>query len=104
MNKSTKKIPENNLIILLLLLIFSLNLYYFWWLARVSRLFGNNPVSNVLLVIFTFGFWGIYLNLKYMQKSEELNQREMKWYMIFFIPISTLIIQNNINEKYHPGR
>ncbi|HOF34365.1 MAG TPA: hypothetical protein PK624_07340 [Spirochaetota bacterium] len=96
--------PENNLIILLLLLIFSAGLYYFWWLARTSRIFGDNPVSNIMLTIFTAGIWGVYLNLKYMQKAEEINDRDLKWYMIIFLPLSVLIIQNSINERYFPGK
>ena len=97
-------IPEYNLVILRLVFAVTGSLYYFWWLVRVSRMFHENPVSNVVLTIMTCSLWGWYLCLKYMQKSEELNGREMKWYMIFFLPISVLIIQNNINEKYFPGR
>lgn len=104
MNGNTKYMPEDNLVILLLLLICTLGLYYFWWLVKVSKFFGDNPVSNVMLFFLTFGLWGVYIHLKYMQKSEELNHREMKWYMVLFMPISVLIIQNNINERYHPGR
>jgi hypothetical protein len=100
-------IPENNLVVLLLMLFVTGGLYYFWWMVRTSKAFGDNPVSNVILTIFTVGLWGLYLNLRYMQKSEELNNRDMKWFMIvfLFIPvIAVLIIQNNINEKYFPGR
>ncbi len=97
-------VPENNLVVLLLLLIVTAGLYYFWWLVRISRVFHDNPVSNVLLTMFTLGLWGLYLNLRYMQKSEEINGRNMNWYMIFFLPIAVLIIQNNINEKFFPGR
>jgi hypothetical protein len=97
-------IPENNLVVLLLLMVLTLGLYYFWWLARVSRIFEDNPVSNVFLVLLTGPFWYCYINLKYMQKSEELNNREMKWYMFFFLIISPLIIQHNINERFFPGR
>lgn len=98
-------VPENNLVVLLLLFILTGGLYYFWWLSRTSQIFGENPVSNILLTIFTAGIWGIlYLNLRFMQKSEELNDRDLKWYMVFFLPISVLIIQSNINEKYYPGR
>lgn len=100
-------IPENNLVVLLLLLLVTGGLYYFWWMVRISRTFRDNPVSNVLLAIFTCGLWGLYLNLRYMQKSEELNSRDMKWFMAIFLfipPIAVLIIQNNINEKYFPGR
>ena len=97
-------IPENNLVVLLLLLFVTCGLYYFWWLVRISRMFHDNSVSNVLLTIFTCSLWGLSLNMRYLQKSEELNGREMKWYMVFFLPIAVLIIQNNINEKYFPGR
>lgn len=97
-------IPENNLVILFLLLFLTGGLYYFWWLARVSEIFGDNPVTNILLVICTLGLWSLYINLKYMQKSEELNRREIKWFMVFFLPISPLIVQHNINERYFPGR
>lgn len=97
-------IPENNLVVLFLLTILTGGLYIFWWLARVSKIFNDNPASNILLIIFTVGIWYLYISLKYMQRSEELNRRSMLWYMIFFLPISFLIIQNNINEKYFPGR
>ncbi len=97
-------IPENNLVVLLLMMVLTAGLYYFWWLARVSRCFNDNPVSNVLLVLLSGGIWSLYLNLKYMQKSEELNGRDLKWYMILFLPLSFLIIQHNINERYFPGR
>jgi uncharacterized membrane protein YjgN (DUF898 family) len=100
-------IPENNLVVLLLLVIFTAGLYYFWWLVRMSRMFHENPVSNVVLTIFTAGLWGVYVNLRYMQKSEEINGRDMKWLMVLFVffpVVPMLIIQNNINEKYFPGR
>jgi hypothetical protein len=100
----TEYVPENNLVVLFMLFVVTGGLYYFWWLSRVSQIFGDNPVSNILLVILTMGMWSLYINLKYMQKSEELNGREIKWYMVFFLIISPLIIQHNINEKYFPGR
>lgn len=96
--------PENNLIVLLLLFILTAGLYLFWWIVRVSKVFDDNPVSNIFLIVFTCGIWYIYLSLKYMQKSEQLNNRDLKWYMFFFVPISFLIIQNNINERYFPGK
>ncbi len=96
--------PENNLMVMLLLIILTFGLYYFWWLAKVSRIFSDDPVINILLTIFTLGIWSLYLNLKYMQKSEMLNGRDMKWFMFLFLPISPLIIQHNINEKFFPGR
>ncbi len=97
-------IPENNLVVMLLLIVFSLGSYYFWWLARTSRVFGDDPVMNILMTIFTLGVWSFYLNLKYMQKSEMMNGRDMKWFMVFFLPISPVIIQHNINERLFPGR
>jgi hypothetical protein len=97
-------IPENNLVVLFLLFILTLGLYYFWWLARISRVFNDDPVINILLTVFTFGIWGIYLSLKYLQKSEMLNGRDVKWYMIFFVLFMPIIIQHNLNEKYFPGR
>jgi hypothetical protein len=97
-------IPENNLVVLFLLFILTAGLYYFWWLARISRVFNDDPVINILLTVFTVGIWGIFLNLRYMQKSENINGRDMKWFMVFFLPISPIIIQNNVNEKYFPGR
>jgi len=96
--------PENNLMVMLLLIILTFGLYYFWWLAKVSRIFSDDPVINILLTVFTLGIWSLYLNLKYMQKSEMLNGRDMKWFMFLFLPISPLIIQHNINEKFFPGR
>ena len=99
-----ENMPENNLVVLLLLGILTAFLYYFWWLARVSKVFGDNPATNILLVILTLGLWGFYISLKYMQKSEELNGRDMKWYLPLFVVISPLIIQHNLNERYCPGR
>lgn len=96
--------PEDNLFILLLLIVFSCGLYYFWWIAKVSSFFGDDTVTNILLIFFTAGLWSIYLNVRYIQKSEELNNRNMQWYMIFFLPISVLITQNNINEYYSSPR
>lgn len=96
--------PENNLMVMLLLIILTFGLYYFWWLAKVSRIFSDDPVINILLTVFTVGIWSLYINLKYMQKSEMLNGRDMKWFMFLFLPISPLIIQHNINEKFFPGR
>ena len=97
-------IPENNLFVLLLLFILTGGLYYFWWLVRISRIFGDDPVINVLLSVFTIGLWTVYLNMKYLQKSEMINGRDSKWIMIFFLPIIPLVIQHNVNEKYFPGR
>jgi hypothetical protein len=99
-----ENIPENNLVVLFLLMLLTASLYYFWWLARISRAFGDNPVTNILLIVLTGGAWWFYINLKYMQKSEELNGREMKWYLPLFVFISPLIIQHNLNERYCPGR
>ncbi len=97
-------IPENNLVVLFLLFIITGGLYYFWWIARVSKIFNDDPVINILMSIFSAGIWILYLFIRYMQKSESLNDRELKWYMVFFLPLSPIIIQNNINEKYYPGR
>ncbi len=100
-------IPENNLVVLLFLIVLTGGLYYFWWLARVSRVFGDDPVINVLLTVFTAGIWMLYLNFKYLQKSEIINGRDAKWFMIIFLPVSPvilpIIIQHNINEKYFSG-
>lgn len=96
--------PENNLMVLFLLTVLTCGLYLFWWIAKVSRTFEDNPVSNILLIIFTCGIWYLFISLKYMQKSEQINGRDSKWYMIIFLPISFLVIQNNINERYFPGR
>ena len=97
-------IPENNLVVLFLLIVLTGGLYYFWWLARTSRVFEDDPVINILLSVFTAGLWSLYLNLKYLQKSEMINGRDVKWYMVLFLPISPIIIQHNINEKFFPGR
>jgi len=97
-------IPENNLVVLLMLMILTCGLYYFWWLSRVSKIFDESPVSNILLSILTLGIWFLYINLRYIQKSEELNGRNMKWFMVIFLPIAFLIIQQNINEKYFLAR
>ncbi len=105
MEKSMQEyIPENNLVVLFFLLILTGGLYYFWWLARVSRVFNDDPVMNIILTIFTAGLWSLYLNLKYLQKSEMINGRDVKWYVILFLPLSPIIIQHNVNEKFFPGR
>ncbi len=96
-------IPENNLVVLLLLIILTSGLYYFWWLARISKVFGDDPVINILLTVFTVGIWALYINLKYLQKSEIMNGRDIKWFIVLFLPISPIIIQHNINEKYYSG-
>ncbi len=101
MRKTFKIIPEDNPVILFLLLIFSFGLYYFVWLARMSRLFNDNPTSNIILFIMTAGIWGLYLNIRYLQKSEELNKRDFKWFFLLFVllgPLPMLIIQNNVSE------
>ena len=97
-------VPENNLFVLFLLLLMTGFLYYFWWLARISRIFGDDPAVNILLSIFTLGAWAMYTNLRYLQKSEALNGRDVKWYVIFFLPFAPIIIQQNINERYYSGR
>ncbi len=97
-------IPENNLVVLFFLFILTGGLYYFWWLARVSKIFGDDPIINILLSIFSATIWSQYLNLKYLQKSENMNGRDIKWFMIIFLPISPIIIQHNINEKLFSGR
>ncbi len=97
-------IPENNIFVLFLLLLITGFVYYFWWLERTSRIFGEDPRMNILLSIFTLGIWALYINLRYLQKSEMLHGREMKWFMVVFLPISPIIIQHNINEKYFPDR
>ena len=97
-------IPENNIVVLFLLMVLTCGLYYFWWVARVSRFFDDNPVVNVVLILLTCGIWLVYLNLRYMNKSEILNGRSSQWYMILFLPLAPLIIQTNINERYFPGR
>ena len=121
-----ENIPENNLVVLLLLTILSGGIYLFWWIARVSKIFKDNPVTNILLIVipalvsisvYAFldilnifyviaisGIWYFYLNIKYLQKSEQLNGRDMPWFMVIFLPISFLLIQHNINEKYYPGK
>jgi hypothetical protein len=93
--------PEDNTFILLLLLLFSCGTYYFRWVAKVSTLFNENPVTNILLIVLTFGLWGLYLNMRYLDKSERLNDRRSSWYMVLFIFISPLIVQNNINEYFN---
>jgi len=93
-------IPEYNLVVLFVLILCTAGIYYFWWIARVSRIFYDNPVTNILLIILTAGIWLVYITIKYMQKSEMLNDRQMPWYMILFLPIGFLIIQHNINERY----
>jgi hypothetical protein len=101
-------IPENNLVVLLLLIILTGTLYLFWWIARVSKIFNDDPVINIILTIFTCGIWFIYLLVKYMQKSEMMNGREMNWFLIIFVLVPFLIppiiIQHNINEKLFPSR
>ncbi len=97
-------IPENNLVVLFFLLLFSGGLYYFWWLARVSNMFGDRSVNNIVLSVVTCGIWILYINIKYMQRSELLNGRDTTWYMFLFLPVAPLVIQHNLNERYFSGR
>ena len=99
-NNALEYIPEDNLVVLFILVLCTGGLYYFWWLARVSRIFNDSPVINILLGVLTGGIWIVYCTIKYMQKSEMLNGRQMPWYMILFLPLGFLIIQHNINERY----
>lgn len=103
-NDMEEYIPENNLVVLLLLLFFSCGLYYFWWLARISHLFGDRAMTNIVLSVVTCGIWILYINMKYMQRSELMNGRDIKWYMVFFFPVAPLVVQHNINERYFSGR
>jgi hypothetical protein len=120
-------IPENNIFVLFLLIVLTGGLYYFWWLARTCKIFNDDPVANILMVLFTAGMgagmfyfldrtlvnasislfigvtWVTYLNLRYLYKSEVLNGRESQWFMVvisLFLPLAPLMIQNNINEKF----
>ncbi len=97
-------VPENNLVVLLLLMFLTGFLYYFWWLARISKVFNDDPAVNIMLTVFTGGIWAVYLNLKYLQRSEMMNGRDVKWYAVLFLPIAPIIIQHNVNEKYYSGR
>ncbi len=95
---------EENLIVLSILIACTLGLYSLIWLARTSRAFGDDPTTNVVLVIGSFGMWSLVLNLRYLERSEALNGRSLAWYnaALIFVTggiIGPLITQMNINEK-----
>ncbi len=94
---------EENLIVLLVLMVSTGGLYAFVWIARVSREFGDDSVTNVILSLMSGGAWLLFLYLRYMDKAERLNGREMQWYyalLIFFSfgMAAPAMIQFNLNE------
>ncbi len=104
-----KKYTEENLIVLLILLVATGGLYSFVWIARVSREFGDDAVTNVILGIISGGAWLLFLYLRYMDRSERINGREMQWYYALLIFFSfglaaPLMIQFNLNENVEAGR
>ncbi len=99
---ASKPVREN-LIVLMALIIASLGTYSFVWIARVSRTFGDDPVTNVVLSIVSGGGWLIFLYLRYLSKAEQLNGREVPWYYVIFVLLSfgflaPLMIQLDLNE------
>jgi len=63
----------------------------------------DDPVTNVVLGLVSFGAWLIFLYLRYMDRVEKLNGREMAWYYAVLIFMSfgvagPLMIQFGINE------
>lgn len=98
-----KRYTEENLIVLLVLMVATGGLYAFVWIARVSREFGDDCVTNVILSIMSGGAWLLFLYLRYMDKAERMNGREMQWYYALLIFFSLglaapAMIQFNLNE------
>ena len=98
-----KRFTEENLIVLLVLMVSTGGLYAFVWIARVSREFGDDAVTNVILSIMSGGACLLFLYLRYMDKAERLNGRAMQWYyalLIFFSfgMAAPAMIQFNLNE------
>ena len=103
-----KQHTEENLIILIILIACTFGLYSLIWLARTSRAFGDDPTTNIVLVITSFGMWSVVLNLRYLERSEGLNGRTLAWYnaMLLLMTggfIGPLLTQMNINEKLGAG-
>ena len=99
-----KQHTEENLIVLIILIACTFGLYSLIWLARTSRAFGDDPTTNVILIIGSFGMWSLVLNLRYLERSETLNGRTLAWYnaALIFVTggiIGPLLTQMNINEK-----
>jgi len=99
---ATKPVREN-LIVLTALIVASIGTYSFVWIARASRTFGDDPVTNVVLSIVTGGGWLLFLYLRYLSKAEQLNGREVPWYYVIFVLLSVgflapLMIQLDLNE------
>jgi len=97
------KFTKENLIVLLVLLVSTGGLYSLIWLARVSREFGEDSVTHVILAIVSFGLWAVYLQLRYLHRAEALNGRELAWYLPLFLLffgwfLGPLMIQLDLNE------
>jgi energy-converting hydrogenase Eha subunit C len=94
---------EENLMILMTLLICTFGAYSLIWLARTSKAFGDDPVTQVVMTVLSGGVWGLVLNLRYLDMAERLNGRDLAWYnailAIFPLPLmGTMMVQLNLNE------
>ena len=98
MNKYTSE----NLIVFTILMVCTAGLYSLIWLGRTSASFNDDPTTNVVMTVVTCGLWGLVLNLRYVQLSEELNGRTIQWYNAILVLIQPflgpLMIQQNLNE------
>ncbi len=97
------KYTKENLIVLPVLLVSTGGLYSLVWLARVSREFGDDAVTNVILAIISFGVWAVYLQLRYLHRAEAMNGRDLAWYLPLFLLffgwfLGPLMIQIDLNE------
>jgi uncharacterized protein YacL len=100
---------EENLMILMILLTCTFGAYALIWLARTSKAFGDDPVTQVVMTILSGGIWGLVLNLRYLDMAERQNGRELAWYnailAVFPLPImGTMMVQLNLNEALQKGR
>ncbi len=98
---------EENLMILMILMVCTFGLYSLVWLARTSKAFGDDPVTNVVMSIMSFGTWTVVLSLRYLDMAERLNGRTLAWYnaVLVMLPlplVGPLLVQLNINEFVAP--
>ena len=89
---------ELNLIVLGLLSIITFPLYYLIWQARISKAMKMDPIMNIILTVATAGLWALYLHIKWIQDTAEINDDNLTWLeLVLALPVAPLVIQNNIN-------
>ncbi len=93
-----KEFRKLNLTVFGLLIIVTFPVYYLIWQSRISRAMKMDPLTNILLTIFTAGAWALYLHIKWIQDTAEINKDNLTWLeLIFAMVVAPMVIQNNIN-------